>query len=84
MLKPARIHKVVVGDAVYLSPHEFPAHLFHWFGGNACPNPAAFDNWIFEYNGSRGDDTTGLHQRVIHHNGAHANQYIVFEFAAMH
>lgn len=59
-------------------------NIFYFLGGHPCPDGSGRYLGTFEYDGAGGNDGVTADNGIVHHDGAHTDQYIVFDRTAMH
>src|SRR6185369_15470153 len=84
LLKPPRIHQVVIGNAMYFAFEEFLIDVLHFFSGNTSPDRTGLYVRIFSEHSPRSNDAIAFDHAVVHYNGAHADQNVIVHRAAVH
>ena len=77
VFKPVCVLDIIVGYAFDLTLDQLRRYVFDLFSRHTGINAAAFADGVFQYDRTRGDDGIGVHYRLVHHNGAHANEHLI-------
>src|ERR1044072_4512096 len=84
LFKPAGVHEVIVSNPVDLSAHQLHADLFYFFGRYPGVDSARLHLGAFQYNRPCSNGRVTADTGIVHYDGAHAYQYIVFYRTARH
>jgi hypothetical protein len=81
--KPARVHDVVLRQFIQ-QLLLLTGQRFDFFGRRTGVKVTRFANGVFQYNRARPNDHVFLYHSVIHYNGTHAYQGMIFKVATVH
>ncbi len=76
--------EVIIRDPVYLPADQVGGDILDLSGGDAAIDRAGLDLGAFEHYGARRDDGITADLGVVHNNGAHADEHLVLQGAAMY
>lgn len=84
LTEPAGIDQIVFGDAFYLPGNEFRGDVFDLSCRNASIDRSGFYFGAFQHNGAGGDDRIFSYLGIVHNDGAHSDEDIVMDGAAVY
>jgi hypothetical protein len=82
--EPIRIPYIVISDPVDLAMYQLFGNILYFFSRHTGINTSGFTDRILQYHGAGRNDRIAVHDRIIHHDSSHPDQYIIMQRAAVH
>jgi hypothetical protein len=84
VFEPAAVGQVIVGDPVDLSINHFGGYGFHFLSWYPGIYTSGLYNGIFQNNSACGNYGMATNHSIVHHDGAHAHQHMIFDRASVY
>ncbi len=82
--EPAAVRQVIVGDPIDLTINQFRRYGFHFLSWHPGVYAPGLYDGVFQDNRSCGDNGMITNNCIVHHNGAHSHQHIIFNRASVY